>query len=205
MKDFILKLAAGLVLALLLLFGAVQNAGAQTIATLPTFIRPGIGFADFGNGPVELNVVLGNAIFTTSQGYGVVSSINGTLITLTATPTSLPCVNSNSSYTSLNCLFGGGGVTNGTLVGSFNPSTGSGTGTGPSIGINNLQSTQLQAGMQVGWGSACPATLGSTPGLNAQANVGGSFPFYTGARVCGYSPPGTGPGAQVLPFAIGAH
>lgn len=204
MKDFLLKLAAGVVLAFALVFGAAENADAQTVVQLPAFVAPG-AVKDFGNGPIELIVVQGNALFTTSQGFGTVSSINGTLITLNATPTSLPCVNANSSYTSLNCLFGGGGITPGTLVGSFNPSTGSGTGTGPSIGINNLQSTQLQAGMQVGWGSACPATIGTNPGFNAQASVGGGFPFYTNARVCAYSPSNTGPGASVFPLAIGAH
>ena len=34
-----------------------------------------------------------------------------------------------------------------------------------------------------------------------QASVGGDFPFYTYARVCAYSQ--SGPGALVMPFAIG--
>jgi hypothetical protein len=164
------------------------------------------GYKDFGNGPLELKIVQGNAIFVTSQGFGVVSSISGTLITLTATPTTPPCVNSTlATLITLNCAVGGGQITSGTLVGSYNASTGTGTGTGPSIGINNLQSPPgILAGMQLGWGGACPTSLPAGVSMPLQTGQpAGDYPMYTTARVCGYSQ--SGPGAMVMPFAIGAH
>lgn len=195
---YLLKIA----LAVAVLLPGVAEA--QTVTTIPAFVVPGKNY-DFGNGPIELKVVQGNALFATSQGFGTISSVSSTLITLTATPTNLPCITgSNATFTFYNCAIGGGGITTGSLVGSFNPSTGSGTGTGPSIGVPNLQASQVQAGMQVGWGSACPASLGTSPAQAAQASVGGNFPFWTTARICGYSPQNTGPGATVMPYSITA-
>ncbi len=194
-----------LLYVLFALLAGLVPAAAQTVTSMPAYVNPGAAGYDFGNGPIELKVIQGNAIFTTSQGFGTVSSMAGTLIVLTATPTSPPCVNSTlATLVTLNCAIGGGAITSGTLVGSYNASTGTGTGTGPSIGVNNLGNNPLIAGMTVGWGAACPASI-SGPAVPVQASVGGDFPFSTTARVCGYSPASSGPGAAVLPFTLGAH
>jgi hypothetical protein len=207
MKEFFRNLAAAALVAALALGTYCAPADAQTVTQLPVYVDQGVtGYKDFGNGPLELKIVQGNAIFVTSQGFGVVSSISGTLITLTATPTTPPCVNSTlATLITLNCAVGGGQITSGTLVGSYNASTGTGTGTGPSIGINNLQSPPgILAGMQLGWGGACPTSLPAGVSMPLQTGQpAGDYPMYTTARVCGYSQ--SGPGAMVMPFAIGAH
>jgi hypothetical protein len=183
----------------------LSAANAQTVTQLPVYVD-GPAAKDFGNGPIELKIVQGNAIFTTSQGFGVISSVSGTLITLTATPTNIPCVNNGiATSTALNCAIGGGGITAGSLVGSYNASTGTGTGTGPSIGIptgvNNLTVAVSQV---IGWGAACPATLPAGVSMPLQTGQpAGDYPMYTYSRVCAYAP--NGPGAMVMPFAIGAH
>ena len=204
MKTKLLTFLRAAVVIAVSFVGIGAPAAAQTVVSLPSYVNPGTGPIDFGNGPLELKVIQGNAIFTTSQGFGAVSSANSTLIVLTATPTSPPCVNSLiATNTSLNCAIGGGGITSGTLVGSYNASTGTGTGTGPSIGVTNLQPALLSAGMTIGWGAACPTN--PTAGAGLQASVGGDTPFYATSRICGYSPANSGPGAAVMPFAIGAH
>jgi hypothetical protein len=60
----------------------------------------------------------------------------------------------------------------------------------------------VAASTAVAWGAACPATATGvqTP---LQAAVGGDWPFYTQARICGYGQ--GGPGASVMVFPIGAH
>lgn len=203
MKEFFRNLASAALVAALALGTYCAPADAQTVTQLPAYVDQG-GPRDFGNGPIELKIVQGNAIFTTSQGFGVISSVSGTLITLTATPTSTPCIINGTIATNtvLNCAIGGGGITAGTLVGSYNVSTGTGTGTGPSIGIpTGINNTAVNAGQPIGWGAACPAS--PPAGVTLQASVGGDFPFYTYARVCAYQQ--FGPGALVMPFAIGAH
>jgi hypothetical protein len=193
----LLGLAVVLAVAALML---CHPANAQTAIQLPQYIDNS-GPKDFGNGPVELKFVLGSAVVVTSQGFGTVSSAAGTLITLQSTPTNLPCVDSLiATNTVANCAISGPGITSGTLIGSFRASTGTGTGTGPVIGVTNLQPALLAVGSQVGWGAACPTTQ-SGPAM--AASVGSAFPLYTTARICGYS--AFGPGAQVLPFPIGAH
>lgn len=201
--KYIRDLAAVALFAALAFAIACAPASAQTVITLPQYVDQGAA-KDFGNGPIQLKVVQGNALFVTSQGFGTVSSATGTLITLSATPTNLPCVNSLiATNTTMNCAIGGSGITSGTLIGSFTASTGTGTGGGPVIGVTNLQSALLSAGNQLGWGSACPATP-PAPVLPLQSSQPyGDPPFYTTARVCGYSI--NSPGAMVLPFPIGAH
>lgn len=201
-----LGMAAGLIAVYGMLYMSAANA--QTVTQLPAYVKSGGAAKDFGNGPIELKILQGSAIFTTSQGFGVISSVSGTLITLTATPTNPPCVNSGiATSTALNCAIGGGGITAGSLVGSYNPSTGGGTGTGPSIGIpTGVNNLTVAAGQAIGWGAACPASPPTGSSVAVQpGQPDGDFPFYTYARVCAYAPTANGPGAMVLPFAIGAH
>ena len=44
---------------------------------------------------------------------------------------------------------------------------------------------------------------GFNPVMDVQANVGADLPLFTQARICGASQYAAG--AEVLPFAIGAH
>lgn len=206
MKKYLSELATYALFAITALAMACAPAAAQSVISLPTYIDNSGGAKDFGNGPLEFKILQGSAIITTSQGFGTVSSVSGTLITLTATPTTPPCINNNNvaTQTALNCAVGGGGITPGTLIGSYNASTGTGTGTGPSIGISTLNTTNgIFAGMQIGWGGACPATPPGGSPVQAQQPGPGDLPFYTYARLCGYAQ--FSPGATVLPFAIGAH
>jgi hypothetical protein len=59
----------------------------------------------------------------------------------------------------------------------------------------------VPGGTPLSWGSACPTTPGAV--LPLQASVGGSTPFFTTARICGYA--NGAPGASVMAFPIGGH
>jgi hypothetical protein len=156
---------------------------AQTVTSLPEVIPSG-AVTDLGNGPLEYKLVQGNAGLFTSQGSGTGStSGSSTALTLTAVPTTPPCQG---------CIIAGAGITSGTTVAAFNAVT----------SITLSAAMTVVGGTTVTWGAACPA-IGSAPSALVQASVGGDVPFYTQSRVCGSG--NFGPGAQVLPFAIGAH
>ncbi len=191
MKNFLSK-ALGGVVALAIMVAAflpLKDVRAQSITQLPVAVTAQ-SVTDFGNGPVELRVLQGNAQLFTSQGSGLGStSGSSTSITLTAVPVTPPCVG---------CLLiqSGNFVAPGSVttltVSAFN-------------GVTNLTVTSavtLGAGTTLAWGAACPSVVG-IPAALVQAAVGGDFPFYTQARVCAGSPYSVG--ASVLPFAIGAH
>ena len=174
-----LRIIAGLALAAL--FATAVHA--QTVVRLPTAIPNSSTIVDLGNGPMELRVLQGSAQIFTSQGSGV-GSVSGTAITLTATPTTPPCVG---------CIISGpSGITSGTLVASYNG--------GLIIGLSTA--TTFTAGSALAWGAACPSTA-SSPAIAAVPGAGLDLPLYTQARVCGGAQ--FSAGAQVLPFAIGAH
>jgi len=156
-------------------------APAQTVTQLPTVVTSTV--KDLGNGPMELKVVQGNAIIATSQSGGTSGNAtsSSTALTVTATPATPPCVG---------CIIAGTGITSGTTVTAT-----SGTSITLSAAMTVATSTTLT------WGAACPSSLSA--GTFLQASVGGDWPFYTQARVCAQSP--NGPGAALLPFAIGAH
>ena len=161
---------------------------AQTVTQQPQFIAPNT-VKDLGNGPIELRTVLGNAWVFTSSGSGVGStSGSSTALTLTATAAANPpCVS---------CIISGTGITSGTTVAAFNGTT----------GITLSAAMTVAASTPVAWGVACPAFSGGLPAPNVplqQGTSGTDLPLYTQARICGYS--ANGPGATVLPFAIGAH
>lgn len=180
-----------LALALLALFAMAlpEGALAQNAVALPTYINPGTT-TDIGNGPQDLRITQGNALLSTSQGSGVANSTSSSAVVLTAVPTTAPCVgclftaSTNPSLTTVT-------IPAGTFVSAFNGVT----------SVTLSTNVTLGAGALVGWGAACPATPGVV--LPVQASVGGDLPFYTSARICGYSP--NGPGAALLAFPIGAH
>lgn len=168
-------------LSLLTALALPYAAPAQTVTQLPAVVTSTV--KDFGNGPMELKVVQGNAIIATSQSGGTSGNATSasTALTVTATPATPPCVG---------CVIGGTGITAGTTVTATS---------GTSITLSAAMTVATSATLT--WGAACPSSLSS--GSFIQASVGGDWPLYTYARVCGQSP--NGPGAMVLPFAIGAH
>src|ERR1700693_4783365 len=90
------------------------SAAAQTVVAVPTNVAPG-AFKELGNGPTEIRMLQGNMALFTSSGSGVGStSGSATPLTLTATPTTVPCVG---------CIISGTGITSGTTVASFNTGT----------------------------------------------------------------------------------
>lgn len=158
---------------------------AQTVTVLPAYININT-ISDLGNGPLEIRVVQGNAWLFTAQGSGIGStSGSSTTLTLTATPTTAPCVG---------CLISGAGITSGTTVAAFNGTT----------TVTLSAAMTVAASTPLAWGAACPAYSGGVPPYPAlQVLVGLDLPLYTQSRICGYS--NNGPGAQILPFPIGAH
>jgi hypothetical protein len=179
MKKFLL--AAALFAASLLPEGAL----AQTVTQQPTPIINNGSYTDFGNGPLELKLMQGQAQLLTSLGSGTGStSGSSTTLTLTATPTTAPCVG---------CEISGAGITSGTTVAAFNGTT----------TITLSAAMTVAASTPLSWGAACPASPFGTGTTLIQAAVGGDFPFYTQARVCGYS--ANGAGGAALTFPIGAH
>lgn len=175
MKRFLLPFALLLALAL------PEAALSQSVTQLPVSVTSTV--RDLGNGPIELKVIQGNAIIATSQSSGTSGNAtsSSTALTVTATPATPPCVG---------CVIYGTGITAGTTVTAT-----SGTSITLSAAMTVATSTALT------WGAACPSSL--TSGAYIQASVGGDWPLYTYARVCAQSP--NGPGAALLPFAIGAH
>lgn len=159
-------------------------ANAQTVTRQPQFVPPGT-VLDIGNGPTEFRMISGSMSLFTSQGSGVGStSGSATLLTLTATPLTVPCVG---------CIISGTGITSGTTVSSFNG--------GLQIGMSAAMT--VAAATAVAWGSACPSVAPTAAVALVQAGVGADLPFFTQARVCAWG--GTGPGGQFTTFTIGAH
>jgi hypothetical protein len=185
MKRFILLLAALLAMVL------PEAAPAQVVTALPVYVdgTSSTGVLppyDFGNGPLEFKVLQGNGVLFTSSGSGTGStSGSSTTLTLTATPTTPPCVG---------CIISGTGITSGTTVAAYSGTT-----------ITLSAAMTVAGGTTVSWGAACPTSGAGVKGVFVQAGLGsqGDLPFYTQARICGYT--GNSPGMAVLPFAIGAH
>lgn len=172
--------ALPVLLALLLPAGAF----AQVVTQLPVSVSANT-VTDFGNGPTEMRVLQGSAFLFTSQGSGIGStSGSSTALTLTAVPTTAPCVG---------CIISGTGITSGTTVSAYNGVT----------SITLSAAMTVATSTAVAWGAACPTSIGSVPAAAVRAAVGGDIPLYTQARVCAGG--GAGPGASILPFAIGAH
>jgi hypothetical protein len=169
-----------------------EGALAQVVTQLPVYIDAStssgpVAPTDLGNGPLEFKVLQGNGILFSSSGTGVGSTSGAsTTLTLTATPSTPPCVG---------CIISGAGITSGTTVAAFNGTT----------TITLSAAMTVAASTPLAWGAACPSTVTGVKGVLIQPGqpTGGDYPFYTQARLCGYS--GNAPGLTVLPFAIGAH
>lgn len=173
-----------LLLALLALIPS-EGALAQSVTQLPVYIQNNNGQVyDFGNGPLELRVVLGSAQIFTSSGSGLGATAATTAVTLAATPATPPCVG---------CGISGGGIPAGDTVAAYNGTTG--------ITLA-VAATTTVASQTISWGAACPASRGASPVMGIQVG-GGDLPLFTSARICGTAQ--FAAGAQVLPFAIGAH
>ncbi len=191
MKDFLLKLRAAAFAVAVALAALLPSEGAlaQVVTQLPAPINPNT-VVDFGNGPLELRVVLGNAWLFTSQGSGLATADAGTTtLTLQASAAANPpCVG---------CIISGAGITSGTTVTAFNGTT----------GITLSAAMTIANGAVISWGVACPsfATLGGlAPPPNIALQPGGlDIPLFTQSRVCALA--ANGPGAQILVFPIGAH
>jgi hypothetical protein len=188
MKNYLTTFRAAMLAFAVALAALLPSEGvrAQSAVQLPVYININT-ITDLGNGPQDLLVVQGNAWLFTSQGAGV-GSTSGSSTTLTLTATAAadpPCVG---------CLITGPGITAGTTVAAFNGTT----------TITLSAAMTVPASSPLAWGQACPSYSGllPTPNLPLQAGIA-SFPMYTAARLCGYS--NNGPGAVLLPFAIGAH
>lgn len=189
MFDTIKRFGVGLAIGLALL---TTPAFAQTVTQQPQFVAPR-AVLDLGNGPVELRLLTGSAGIFTAQGSGVGStSGSSTTLTLTATPSTAPCVG---------CQISGAGITSGTTVAAFNGTT----------TVTLSAAMTVASSTALAWGAACPVSTMAAPVQPpasatmalVQASVGADIPFYTQARVCAYG--ATGPGAQFVSFAIGAH
>lgn len=177
------KFSAALLAALVAL--SPLSALAQTVVAVPTNVNAGT-VKDLGNGPTEIKMVQGNVGLFTSSGSGVGSTTgSATPLTLTATPTTVPCVG---------CIISGTGITSATTVISYNAGT---------LVIGLSAAMTVASGTAVAWGAACPSAPPTNPLALVQAGVGGDFPMYTQARVCAYG--GNGPGGLLAQFAIGAH
>lgn len=183
MLNIIKRFGVGFALGLLMV---VTPAFAQVVTQLPVYINNNVGQVyDFGNGPLEIRMLVGSAQIFTSQGSGIGStSGSSTTLTLTATPTTAPCVG---------CIISGTGITSGTTVAAFNGTT----------TITLSAAMTVAASTPLAWGAACPASVGASVVIQQQAGVGGDLPLYTQARICAGAQYGVG--ASVLPFAIGAH
>ena len=156
---------------------------AQTVVQVPTVITNKT-VVDLSNGPTEIRTLQGNLGLFTSQSSGVGStSGSATLLTLTATPTTVPCVG---------CIISGTGITSGTTVSAYS-----------GVSVTLSAAMTVAASTAVAWGAACPSAPPTSPLALVQAAVGSDLPMYTQARVCAYG--GNGPGALITQFAIGAH
>lgn len=186
MKNVLQMVGAALV-ASALWFGGVP-ALAQTVVPLPVFVDNNQGAVkDLGNGPTEIKMLQGSAQLFTMNGSGVGStSGSSTSLTLTAVPTTAPCVG---------CIISGTGITSGTTVSAYNGVT----------SITLSAAMTVAASTAVAWGAACPTTF--TPPITGvilvQAGVGADLPLYTQARVCAAGQ--FAAGATLLQFPIGAH
>lgn len=175
------------VLGLAVLFAAMLPGAAQVVTTLPVQVTAGV-VKDLGNGPLELRVIQGNTAIFTSQSSATGTAPGTTALTLTGTPATPPCI---GCFITCNVATACSIPAN-TTVTAYNGTT----------GVTLSAAATITAAV-VNYGAACPASIGSIPAFFIQASVGGDWPLYTQGRLCAASP--NGPGASLLPFAIGAH
>lgn len=199
MKDFLLKLRGFAAVAAVALAAMLPSDGAlaQAVVQQPAFVQPH-AVLDLGNGPTELQALIGNGFVFSSQGSGVGSVAAGTALVLTATPAIPPIV--------------GGFITCNTPTSCTIPANTTVTAYNGTTGITLSASSTVTA-VQVNWGAACPVSTQLAPvvpnfpmaPVTAGVSPGGGsgLYMYTQARVCAYG--GNGPGMQFVNFAPGAH
>lgn len=171
--------------ALALAFMAAP-ASAQVVTQLPVSVTPNT-MKDLGNGPLELRVLGGSVNLFTSQGSGISTAVaaSTTMVLTASAAANPPCVG---------CIISGAGITSGTTVAAFNGTT----------TITLSAAMTVANNTPVSWGMACPSTPGTLPVILAPTSAAdGDLPLYTQARICAWQQ--FGPGATLLPFAIGAH
>jgi hypothetical protein len=174
----------GIALGLLAFYATL--AGAQTIVIpQPAYIENGAA-NDFGNGPIEMKVLQGQASAAAATSSGVVASETATVLTMSATPTLPPCVG---------CVIQAAGATTSVV-----------TSSGNTITITATIGALVNGTTVVAWGIPCtaspPAGVRVAPLVPGQPG-GTDLPFNSSGRICGYAP--NSPGALVLTFPIGAH
>jgi hypothetical protein len=182
-----LRIVVGLALVALVSAFIVNATHAQGVTAQPGYIENG-AVNDFGNGPVEIKILSGNASVAAAVASGTLSSTTATVLTLTGTPTLPPCVG---------CAIGtNAGATTTTVVSS----------SGNTITITATLGALTNGTTLIGWGIPCTASppAGVRAAQIQPGQPGGSdYPFYSLGRICGYAP--NGPGAMILTFPIGAH
>lgn len=159
---------------------------AQSVTPQPAYIASD-GANDFGNGPVEMKVLQGNAAIAAATSSGTVASSTATLLTMSATPTLPPCVG---------CVIQGATAATTSVV----------TSSGNTITLAATIGAVTGGSTTIAWGIPCttspPAGVRVAPVSSGQPG-GTDLPFYSYGRICGYG--ANGPGAMVLTFPIGAH
>lgn len=188
MKKYLANVLATLAVAALCAASLLGGANAQVVTRLPAYVDSNVATVyDFGNGPQEFRVLQGSLQMGTSTGSGITSlASTGTTITLTAVPTTAPCVG---------CVVSGTGIPAASAVTVV-------TYAGATTMVLSNAVT-VATTVTLTWGAACPTTPGTNPVAQLQASANVDTPWYTTARICGWGQYGVG--ATVLPFLIGAH
>lgn len=169
------------------------SALAQTVTQMPAFVAPK-AVLDLGNGPTEIQLILGNGGVFTSQSFGLGATASSTAVTLAATPAVPPCVG---------CGISGPGIPANDTVAAYNGTT----------GITLATAATATAGsVALSWGAACPVSTQAAPVQPVQpmallqaavAPATTGLYLYTTARICAWG--GNSPGMQFVTFAPGAH
>lgn len=162
-------------------------ANAQAVVALPAYVEQG-AVTDFGNGPLRLQAITGQAMAFTSSFGQTGTSAGTTALTLAATAAANPpCVGC-----AISCVNGplaaACSIPAGTTVTAFNGTTGITTSVATTVTAATVQ-----------WGKACPTTA---DGVRAALfGSGQSIPFWTTARICGSAAAGQ-QGAQIMTSSV---
>lgn len=196
MNGYLSKLRTAVVaLAIAAIAWLPLPAKAQTVVAQPNFAAPRT-VVDLGNGPTEILPLAGNGFLFTQFGTAVGTAAASVNVTLTTTPSPVPCVGCFVTCPSpVSCT-----IPASTTVASFTPPfalvlSAAATITAASINFGNLCPVSTQAA------PVQPSAFGMAP-IQAGSDQRGT-PMYTQGRVCAYG--GIGPGLQFANFPIGAH
>lgn len=191
MRKFYLKHVRALTFALATLLATVlpEGALAQVVTQLPTAVTPNV-MKDLGNGPLEIRVLQGSVQIFTSQFQATGTAPGTTALTLTGTPATPPII---GGFITCNVPTACSIPAN-TTVTAYNGTT-----------LITLSAAATITAAAVNYGAACPAAPagGTAVLLQGPGGADSDLPLYTQARLCAWQQ--FGPGATLLPFAIGAH